>query len=213
MIETCVTHNNQQQGTPLRSGNLWFAAQTYHKLPPLHGAPVLGVRLHNQRIYNTVARCFQDCACQCGQTDNEFDLIAASELANPISLQSIARMNIGWFSDRNICDHHINEWGLDHKEGVYILWHKSDYCAEHERFHMRALYVGKGNIGIRLRTHWENKDFSDQLLIYFTYVEMQNRLSKYVEQLLLDVYDFPLNKSENTGQKILCEHFTQNEVD
>lgn len=160
-----------------------------------------------------MTKCFENCDCQCGHTDNEFNFIATHELANPISIKSIVKTNIGWFSDQSICNHHIDEWGLDNVEGVYILWHKNDYCADHELFHMKALYVGKGNIGIRLRDHWKRKDFSDELLIYFTYFVMPNRLAKYVEQLLLDVYDFPLNKTENSGKKSLCEHFTQNEVD
>ena len=102
---------------------------------------------------------------------------------------------------------------MDRKEGVYTLWHKSDYCAEHDRFHMTALYVGKGNIGKRLRDHWKNKDFSEQLLIYFTYLELPNRFSKYMEQLLLDLYKWPYNKAENTGTRLLCAHLTQFEVD
>jgi hypothetical protein len=80
-------------------------------------------------------------------------------------------------------------------------------------FHMRALYVGKGRIGTRLRDHWKRKDFSEALLVYFTYVELSNRMSKYLEQLLLDVYDLPFNKSENPGIGIFCAHFTQCEVD
>ena len=157
--------------------------------------------------------CFDGCSCRCDQTHEEVDKIAKSELADPIPLQEITRTNIGWFGDRSICDHHISEWGLDRREGLYILWHKSDYCAVHDRFHMAALYVGKGNIGIRLRDHWKNKDFSDELLIYVTYAELPNRLSKYYEQLLLDIYDFPFNKAENSGIRSLCEHFTQYEVD
>ena len=157
--------------------------------------------------------CFEDCNCQCGKPDKEFDHIAASELSQPVSMQLIFRVSIGWFIGQSICDHQIKEWGLDQKNGVYILWHKKDYCVEHERFNMTALYVGKGNIGIRLRDHWKKKDFSDQLLIYFTWIELPNRLAKYYEQLFLDVYNFPLNKFENNGKKVLCEGFTQFEVD
>ena len=38
-----AAYNNQQQRKKLRSGNLWFASQTYHKLPPLRFSAVLGV--------------------------------------------------------------------------------------------------------------------------------------------------------------------------
>ena len=78
---------------------------------------------------------------------------------------------------------------------------------------MRSRYVGMGNIAARFRDHWDRKDFSEELFVYFTYVEMSNRLSKYFEQVLLDLYHFPLNKSENTGCKVLYQHFAQSDVD
>lgn len=160
-----------------------------------------------------MVKCFEDCDCQCGKIDKKFDRIATKELAVPITLNQLSRSNIGWFSDRSICEHNIEDWGLDRKEGMYILWHKSDYCTKHEHFHMTALYVGKGFIGKRLRDHWKHKDFSEELLIYFAYVELPNRLAKYIEQLLLDLYDLPYNKAENSGTMLLCAHFTQSDVD
>jgi hypothetical protein len=78
---------------------------------------------------------------------------------------------------------------------------------------MRALYVGKGMIEQRLLQHWKDKDFSEEMLVYWTSLEMPNRQAKYVEQLLLDLYKFPHNKSENEGRGLLCAHFEQVEVD
>ena len=54
---------------------------------------------------------------------------------------------------------------------------------------------------------------SEEMLVYFTYVELPNRIAKYVEQLLLDTYELPLNISENRGDRTLCAYFTQGEVD
>lgn len=97
--------------------------------------------------------------------------------------------------------------------GFMSFWHKDDYCCVHDRFHMRALYVGKGMIEQRLLQHWKDKDFSEEMLVYWTSLEMPNRQAKYVEQLLLDLYKFPHNKSENKGRGLLCAHFEQVEVD
>jgi hypothetical protein len=78
---------------------------------------------------------------------------------------------------------------------------------------MRALYIGKGHIGNRLMAHWKQKDFSDEMLVYWTFINLPNRQAKYCEQLLLDIYKTPLNKSETTGTLHLCAHLTQCEVD
>ncbi|MBL3562850.1 hypothetical protein [Rhodovulum sulfidophilum] len=112
----------------------------------------------------------------------------------------------------------MDDSGLDsvkfaEKEGVYILWHKSDYCTEHELFHMKGLYVGKGDVAKRLRQHWKTKNTAEEVLIYFTFLPCENRKSKYIEQLLLDIYDLPLNTAENIGTETLCAYFTQSEVD
>jgi hypothetical protein len=80
-------------------------------------------------------------------------------------------------------------------------------------FHMRAPYVGKGDIGKRLLDHWNRKDFSEELLVYWTYLELKNRQAKYYEQLLLDLDRFPFNKAENNGRGLLCAHFNRVEVD
>nr|WP_299496499.1 hypothetical protein [uncultured Rhizobium sp.] len=132
---------------------------------------------------------------------------------NAPKLNDLCRQNIGWYLDKTTGDSIIEEWSLGSKAGLYFLWHKEDYCAQHERYHMTALYVGKGLVSRRFANHWISKDTSKQELIYFSFVPMANRIAKYIEQLLLDIYKFPLNKAENTGTKRLCAHFTQSEVD
>jgi hypothetical protein len=157
--------------------------------------------------------CFGECDCRCGRADREFDAIAERELRTPLLLDDLCRRNIGWYCDRTITYHHLEMWNLKGRSGLYILWHKNDYCSEHEMFHMKALYVGKGMISARMLDHWSKKATADELLIYFTYAEMKNRLAKYVEQLILDIYDVPLNRSENRGRRTLCAHFSQGEVE
>lgn len=102
---------------------------------------------------------------------------------------------------------------MNGRSGLYFLWRKDACCPEHELFHMRALYVGKGVFSRRFRRHWQAQPTLDVQLVYFTYVELPNRLAKYAEQLVLDCYDMPLNRAENAGRGRLCAYFTQNEVD
>lgn len=94
-----------------------------------------------------------------------------------------------------------------------MLWHKNDYCDRHQKFHMKALYVGKGGIKWRIPHHWRTKNTSNEMLIYFSFTEIENRMAKYIEQLFLDLYHFPLNRSENPGTRLLCMYCDQGEVD
>jgi hypothetical protein len=156
--------------------------------------------------------CF-DCGCSCGVVGAKFDEMAAAEMRTPPSLDDLCRTNIAYYCDRTIDDILVRDWPLTKRSGVYILWHKDEYCDVHQRFHMRALYVGKGAFDARILDHWASKPTADIQLIYFSYLDLPNRIAKYVEQLLLDVYDLPLNVSENRGTATLCAHFTQSEVD
>lgn len=80
-------------------------------------------------------------------------------------------------------------------------------------FHMRSLYVGKGNFLRRLISNWKTKPTHNEMLVYVTHVPLSNRVAKYIEQLLLDIFDFPYNKAENPGTRRLCAHLSPFEVD
>ena len=157
--------------------------------------------------------CFPECGCSCGDMGAAFDRITKKEMRAPLKLSELCRQNIGWYSDRSMEPSGVSDWGLGRRSGLYFLWHKDGYCDRHDLFHMRALYVGKGAFYARLRKHWASKDTSEEMLVYFTYVELPNRIAKYVEQLILDTYELPLNISENRGEGTLCAYFTQWEVD
>lgn len=163
----------------------------------------------------TMIECFQDvCNCKCNSQDTTFDEIIKEETNFKFTLYDICHSNIGWFTDTSICsDHYLTEWTIDTNEGIYFLWHKDAYCDKHNLFHMKCLYVGKGHILRRIINHFKTKDFSGEMLVYFTYFTMPNRQSKYVEQLILDNYNIPHNSYEKKGSKNLCMYFTQNEVD
>jgi hypothetical protein len=159
--------------------------------------------------------CFPDCPCSCGDSDHEFNDIIARETSFPIRLDSLVSENIGWVFDKSL-ELKISEGLITASKndfGVYFLWHKEDCCCIHQPYHMKALYVGKGAINARLISHLRDKDFSEEVLVYFSYLSLPNRQAKYVEQLILDVYDIPHNNSENTGNKRLCAYWDQSQVD
>ena len=160
-----------------------------------------------------IAPCFGECACSCGEPTKAFDEIAAREMRVQLRLDVLVRENIAWYCDRSLDDVLVGLWGLGRRSGLYLLWHKNDYCSVHELFHMKALYVGKGRFSARMRRHWEKQPTEEQQLIYFTFAELPNRIAKYAEQLILDLYDLPLNRSEKRGRATLCAHFSQSEVD
>lgn len=155
--------------------------------------------------------CYSECECTCGAEGVEFDKISSTEASFTISAKQLAHSNMGWFSDLD--DLRDNQWPISEDDGVYILWEKDDYCETHNLFHAKALYVGKGLVKKRIYAHAKSKKFSESLLVYFIFLNIENRKAKYVEQLLLDLYDFPLNKAENTGTEIFCAYISQCEAD
>lgn len=157
--------------------------------------------------------CFEDCSCTCTDTHKEFDDVINEETKFGSSLLEISKSNIGWFTDKTIAEQQLALWGIADSFGVYMIWYKEDYCGEHDRFHMKCLYTGKGRIAPRLREHCRKKDFSEEMICYFSFFPCENRKAKYIEQLLLDTYYFPLNKAEMCGTKELCQHWTQWDVD
>lgn len=154
--------------------------------------------------------CFSPrCDCCCGALPPEFDEILQRETRFPWTLAQLCCSNILWFVE----DAGPTERDCSGVEGVYLLWHKDGWCATHELNHMRSLYVGKGRFYPRMYDHWRTKDFSREQSVYWTLVEMPNRQAKYVEQLLLDLFDFPFNKAECRGMSRLCMHLSPEEVD
>lgn len=160
-----------------------------------------------------VDHCFEGCDCHCEDSPSDFDKTILEETRFGITLRDITHNNVCWYTDKSMDDSGLKGLRFSDPEGIYILWHKNDYCPVHELFHMRALYVGKGNAKRRLVNHWAKKNTSEEMLIYFSFFPCRNRIAKYIEQLFLDTYNIPLNKSENTGKHTLCAYFTQEEVD
>ena len=94
-----------------------------------------------------------------------------------------------------------------------MLWNKDGYCPKHGTYHMRGLYVGKGTVARRFISHYMSKDFSEEMLVYWSYARVENRIVKYLEQLVLDTFNLPLNRAERRGKHTLCAIYSQSEVD
>jgi hypothetical protein len=131
--------------------------------------------------------CYEECDCECGQEGEEFDRIVLSETNFDVTASQLAHSNMGWFCGFD--DLHENQWPISKDDGVYLLWEKNDYCPVHEKFHSKALYVGKGRVKRRIYDHAKNKGFTE------------------------DLYDFPLNLLENRGRGNLCAYISQEEAD
>ncbi|WP_255100221.1 hypothetical protein [Synechococcus sp. L2F] len=126
-------------------------------------------------------------------------------------MRHIAHSNIGWFV--GFPDPCFHDWQMSNESGIYMLWEKGDYCTIHELYHGKALYIGKGAVKARIWEHSKRKRLIQDEITCFTFTLMENRMTKYIEQLILDLYDIPLNIAENRGNGTLCSYINQGEAD
>lgn len=158
--------------------------------------------------------CFEECGCTCYEWtgDAAFDSAVATETKIDITLRDLIETHPGWYSDgpEGIANNDVTWIGLKNVPGVYILWHQTDYCSEHEAEHLRAFYVGKAgkDMEARLKVHQAKKQINEVLTTEVSVWQGPNRLAKYIEQLLLDSFIFPLNGYEMTGTLLLCHHIS-----
>ena len=156
--------------------------------------------------------CFDDCGCTCyaWEADTQFDQTVEAETRFGITLRQLLGSHHGWYSDgeEGRSNGDVRWLGLRAVSGVYIPWQQADSCPTHDSEHLRAYYVGKAGSSIeaRLLIHQMSKNVNEVLTTEVSVWEAPNRKAKYVEQLLLDFYDFPLNESENPGVHPLCHH-------
>lgn len=147
--------------------------------------------------------------CTCPVPADAFDVIAAHELRRPPSLAEVVlAAPLFMFSTEQ------SEHGVPPQlhSGVYLLWNRIDYCEVHHHQINEALYVGKGDVAVRLRRHYQTKAFPEEI-VFVTHLDLPNRLAKYVEQLLLDLYDMPMNTHENLGRSHLRNCWDDNLLD
>jgi hypothetical protein len=118
--------------------------------------------------------------------------------------------------------------GLGKRVGVYHLWKDEDSCDVHSLRNLQCIYVGKGSALTRLLDHMSDALSKDEGLVdpetvkavekrraddrkrkrerfcahepyWISFFDCENRIAKYVEQLFLDIYRFPVNTNENSG--------------
>ncbi|MDR7251906.1 hypothetical protein J2X46_000882 [Nocardioides sp. BE266] len=156
--------------------------------------------------------CFEECGCTCYEWpgDAVFDSAIERETRINITLRGLVETHPGWYSEGadGIANNDVTWIGLRNVPGVYVLWQQADYCSEHNADHLRAFYVGKAgkNIEARLKVHQGKKQINDILSTQVSIWQGPNRLAKYIEQLLLDSFSFPLNGYETGGTLPLCHH-------
>ncbi len=133
-----------------------------------------------------------------------FDQTLAKEMAIALTADDIVNSSdfcIGIPLVKEVEILSINDYlsSLSQKVGLYHLWVDSgENCPDHKLHKMICVYVGKGIVGTRIRSHIKEK-WPESEMIYITFFECKNRIAKYLEQLFLDTYGFYLNEYENSG--------------
>ncbi|EIO9263345.1 MULTISPECIES: hypothetical protein [Vibrio] len=84
----------------------------------------------------------------------------------------------------------VNEMGL------YLIWSPVGTPVNGKMI-FKCSYAGKGWAKDRIAIHEKKKLVELGYLI--TFYQCENRIAKYMEQLLMDFYNFEYNKSENRG--------------
>ncbi|PRC94316.1 hypothetical protein [Solimicrobium silvestre] len=138
-----------------------------------------------------------------------FDDVCANELINAVTVDQI--INLSKFCTSIPLDFIENDptdvlkfnkllTRAKDKVGVYHLWVENSRCSDHKIYSMLCVYVGKGDILDRVKEHTKEK-YENQGLLHLSFYECENRIAKYLEQLFLDIYDFPMNHKENKNSK------------
>jgi hypothetical protein len=146
-----------------------------------------------------------DLDCNCTDLQhNKFDSLIKDEIVNPVFVEEMVNESYCVSIDFEHFDEQLNLnendilKDLNRKMGVYFLWVYEGECTEHSMSRMLCLYVGKGFVFDRLKSHIKRK-WPQCETLYVTFYECENRMAKYIEQLFLDNYDFFLNTEENSG--------------
>lgn len=152
----------------------------------------------------------QELDCNCTNLDHhKFDNLMNQEFATPILVENIVSESFCISFDFEHFDENLNLSSHDilkelkDKMGVYCLWVYEGQCTEHDMHRMLCLYVGKGFVFDRVKSHIKTK-WPHCETLYITFFECKNRFAKYIEQLFLDSYEFYLNKEENSGTGYLA---------
>ena len=137
--------------------------------------------------------------------ETNFDLCASDILNNPsfyAGIQLIALRD-------GIASANTYTTVINNQHGVYHIWIDTEEVSDSYLHKMKCIYVGKGEGGKRVKDHLSSK-LIDYETVYVSFFECNNRKSKYIEQLFLDLYDIELNKAECRGTESLYANFDFN---
>lgn len=95
---------------------------------------------------------------------------------------------------------------ISDKVGLYMHWVEYDSATDNEHV-MECVYVGKGNVQMRSYDHATNKIPQGES-VHVTFFECENRIAKYLEQLILDLYRPRCNEHEVYGTEPLRSIWT-----
>lgn len=141
-----------------------------------------------------------------------FDEVCKKELKKELNAKTFANRDLYFYRVEKFLDWDA-EWGehslhelpsqqlgeLQGKVGIYHIWFDHG-SATGSDYIFQAVYVGKGHLNIRLTKHVHSY-LKELGTIFITVHTCENRIAKYLEQLFLDTFAFPLNKAENTGSQ------------
>jgi len=140
-----------------------------------------------------------------------FDLTMSEELRNIVKaddilnrLSACAHLPIG-FTEIDECDpityrNTLREWSKS--VGLYHIWaDDGSICEKHKTHALKCIYVGKGEVFTRIIDDHLNSKLEEfgASSIHVSFFQCKNRFAKYYEQLFLDLFKIPLNKSESRG--------------
>ncbi|UOE86755.1 hypothetical protein [Vibrio splendidus] len=83
--------------------------------------------------------------------------------------------------------------------GIYMIWEVVENISHQNSYKLECVYVGKGHVEDRMLVH-NGKMSSNQCDFFISFYQCKNRIAKYLEQLILDLYPVRLNKAENTAK-------------
>ena len=167
-------------------------------------------------------------SCICDELCDRYDDLHKelnAEMKEPVDINDIVNHSYCVSTISLPTDKEINDFSLDPTEvfdglkaetGVYLLWEKVDYCADHpEQAKIRCTYVGETGTSIKNRVVWTHlKDkWNPNEEMWVTFYPCKKRIAVYLEQLLLDFYSFEHNGKNEKGTVALEVFYPQELLD
>ena len=118
---------------------------------------------------------------------SKFDSVCKAELVTPVLVDEIINESDFCISlPIDVIEEHqgdfltVNEHlaGLNNRNGLYHLWVDHSNCTDHDIYSMICVYVGKGIVLERVKSHIKEK-WPEKETIHISFYDCENRFSKY----------------------------------